>query len=227
MKLFGMFGRTRVLETENTMNSTELYLKLRSKYPKEVIDLHCMVLEFRVLDDLNPDIQVLGPQKNMIMLVLHKESGIPYVMDSLDAASGKNMGFKVSYAELFDLMSEEKIGTYLNLNAETWYEYTVMQVGDRIPIFGSISGTGPYHDETHFEIRMTDKGFVIIYEEISPMGGGYSGSTLYPFGFFKDKSIEEIEEILKHHAIYIKPEKIKLGIGDYNYLIRTDAYKTR
>ena len=210
-----------------TMNSTELYLNLSSKYPKEIIDFGNKVLEFRVLDNLNPEIKLLGSQKNMILLVIHKGSGTPYVIDSFDSVSRKNMGFKVSYAELIALMSEDKKRTYENLNAETWYEHTVMHVGDLIPIFFSCSGNGPYHEETRFGIRMVDKGFVIIYEEISPMGGGYSGSTLYPFGFFKDKSIQEIEELLKQHAKYIDPQKIKIGIGDYEFLIRTDQYKTR
>jgi hypothetical protein len=74
---------------------------------------------------------------------------------------------------------------------------------------------------------MAEKGFVIVYEEISPMGGGCSNSTLYPFGFFKGKSIEEIEELLKQHAKYIDTQKIKIGKGSYQLLIRTDEYKTR
>ena len=115
----------------------------------------------------------------------------------------------------------------MDLNGETWYEYTVMHTGDSIPIFGYCSGAGSYHEETRFEIRMTDNGYVIIYEEISPMGGGYNSSLLYPFGFFKDKSITEIEELLRQHAKYIDPQKIKMGIGDYEWLIRTDKYKTR
>jgi len=59
------------------------------------------------------------------------------------------------------------------------------------------------------------------------MGGGYNSSLRYPFGFFKDKSITEIEELLRQHAKYIDPQKIKMSIGDYEWLIRTDKYKIR
>ena len=210
-----------------SMISTKLYLELSSKYPKEVIGFKYTPLEFRNLDNLDSEIKLLGFNKNMIILAIHNSSGTPYVIDSFDSSSDKNLGFKVSYAELISLMSESERNIYMDLNAETWYEYTVMHTGDSLRIFFDRSGTGPYHEETRLAIRMTDNGYVIVYEEISPMGGGYNSSSQYPFGFFKDKSITEIEELLRQNAKYIDPQKIKMSIGDYEWLIRTDKYKIR
>ena len=211
----------------HTQDSTELYLKLSNTCSKIKIALiECKILEFRKLDKtlLSPDVNLIN--SNMIFLVLDKNDGTPYVVEQRDDMSSLCVAFKVSYENIKRLMSESKRLEYKDICEENWYEYTILQEGETLPIYYENRGDGPYHEETRFGIRGNKNGYTIICEVISPMGGSFRNDSELLFGCFKDKSISDVELFLKQYAMYIDSANIKISKGDYLYLIRTDRYRT-
>ena len=152
---------------------------------------------------------------------------MPYVFEQYEYTSDFYIAFRVTYDEMKGLMSERKQLEYKDINENNWYEYTIIRKGSRLPLYYYQRGDGPYHEETRFAICVGEDGYTISYEEISPMGGGYSSGDVLPFGFFKDKSLPEIEKLLRDCAKYIAPQNVRLGSGDYSLLIRTDEYYSK
>ena len=213
---------------DRNQSSTELYLKLSNNCSKTRIALtECYILEFRKLDKalLSPDVKLINSDM-MVFLALDKNDGTPYVVEQRDDMLSLYVAFKVSYENIKKLMSERKRLKYRDICEENWWEYTILKTGEIIPIYYEKRGDGPYHEETRFGIRGNENGYTIICEVISPMGGSSFNNVDLPFGCFKDKSMSDVELLLKQYAMYIDSENIKLSKGDYLHLIRTDRYRT-
>ncbi len=217
-------------ECVTARDSTKLYLKLSEDYPKEKIDIkNCHFLEFKKLDKelLPANVKLLTISEDVVFLMLDRNTGTPYVVEQRDTVTNLCIAFKVSYDEIKNLMSERKKFEYRDINESNWYKYTILQEGKRMVIYYNKNGDGPYHDETRFGICVEKDGYSIIYQEISPMGGGCSKTDSLPFGFFKGKPLSEITDFFRNYANYIDPSKIELSNGDYSLLIRTDEYYSK
>ncbi len=217
-------------ECVTACDSTKLYLKLSEDYPKEKIDMkNFHFLEFIKLDKelLSANVKLLTISEDIVYFLLDRDTGTPYVAEQWDAVLNLYIAFKVSYDEIKKLMSEHQRFKYRDINESNWCKYTILQEGERMVIYYNKNGDGPYHNETRFGICVKNDGYSIIYQEISPMGGGCSKADTLPFGFFKGKTLSEITDFFRNYANYIDPSKIELSNGDYSLLIRTDEYYSK
>ena len=205
----------------------EEYLAIRSASKACTISQETVILGIVAVDVSRhaDEISLIGGR--LINLMLDASDGTPLVGEHY-VQSTVMEGFEISYTQLLELLSYSWKGyEYRNLTRDNWQEYTILRDGDLIPIYASKNGNGPYHEETRLGIRAEKDGYTLIYEEISPMGGSQFDHTSLPFGYFLDRSREDVENMLRQCATYIKPDDIRLSEGEYKLLIRTDRYRVK
>ena len=163
----------------------------------------------------------------LIYFVLDKRDGTPIMLKRRNKENALFCGMTLSFQEFQELARlHSSYNRYEDLSEQNWYEYTIYRPGDQIQVYGESSGTGPYHDETRLGLQVNENGYTLFYQEISPMGGGCSECSKLPFGSFQEKTMEDINELFRSMAKYVPGEKINIGQGAYEQLLRTDAYRS-
>lgn len=159
--------------------------------------------------------------------VLDKRTGMPLMLYRRNKETGNMIGVVLSFEELRECARQNSSSRRIEgLTAENWREYTIYRAGDEIPVYGRKNGEGPYHDETRLGLRVDTDGYTVFYQEISPMGGGCTRFSQLPFGYFQNKTLEDVNLLFRVAAIHIPEENIEIGRGDYEKLLETDRYRS-
>lgn len=97
--------------------------------------------------------------------------------------------------------------------------------GDSFRIYFDMEGSGPYHGEQSVKIYIRKYGYELVYEDISPMGGGEIKRSMLGFGFFNTASPAEIAAHINSMSAYGRLHLTAKDIRVSNKIIEFDKSK--